>query len=100
MSKITFYSITAVVLAGMIVFFAVQLYPSAQRTCTPVFTWDCDMTAQVACEGDDYTATALYSACIQQKCVSSWKLICGIVNGSREWNLTCTDEWGDGCDQT
>ncbi len=96
MSQKKFFSIAAIIFISMIAFFTIQLISMQLETCRFELTWECDIEAQVGCEGGDYETKLMYSACIQEDCVGSFSLTC-LDTGQRENNLNCKDEWHIEC---
>lgn len=83
--------IVIVVLTG---YFAIQLNSSAAYWCKPYFGFDCDVIAQVACNGNDYFTVSVGSWCDGTICRSAFDLYCvdGVFPFKRYDVIFCEEE--------
>ena len=68
MTQKTFFTIAAILMALLIGFFAIQIHSMGELECNAMFTWECDMNAQLYCLGPALPHRS-YSYCDGVDCI-------------------------------
>ncbi len=79
MTRKTFFLYVTIVLMLLVAYFHIQLnqlQSSMANWCIGEFTWECDVNAQVWCEGGEYIHTKIGSSCNGTTCEAYYQIWC------------------------